>query len=78
MQPWRALTPSAQTLIDPDSSARGFIRDTQAGGAKRFHWYVIPLGRYHPIAEGHTGELARARSVAEAALRAYADDCLAR
>jgi hypothetical protein len=33
--------------------------------------------QYHPIAEGHTGELALARSVAEVALQAYAQDCLA-
>jgi hypothetical protein len=77
MQPWRVLTPSAQTLVDPDCGARGVIRDTQAGGVRRFHWHVTPLGQYHPIAEGRTGELARARSVAEFALRTYAEDCLA-
>ena len=77
MHPWKAVTPSTQSLVDPDCGARGTIRDTRACGVKRFHWCVIPLGHYHPIAEGYTGELARARSVAEVALRAYAEDCLA-
>jgi hypothetical protein len=77
MHPWTALTPSAQVLVDPDYGARGVIRDTQACGMRRFHWYVIPPGHYHPIAEGRTGELARARSVAELALQAFAEDCRA-
>jgi hypothetical protein len=77
MHPWKASTPSAQFLVDPDCGARSIIRDTGECGVRRFHWYVIPLGRYHPIAEGRTGELARARSVAEMALRAYAEDRLA-
>jgi hypothetical protein len=78
MHRWRALTPSAQLLIDPDCGARGIIRDTPACGERRFHWYVIPLGQYHPIAEGRAGKLARARSIAEIALRTYAEDQLAR
>jgi hypothetical protein len=75
--PWTALTPSAQAFVDPDSGARGVIRDTGASGAKRSHWHVTPLGQYHPLAEGRAGELVRARSIAEFILRTYAEDCLA-
>jgi hypothetical protein len=75
--PWTALTPSAQAFVDPDSGARGVIRDTGASGVKRFHWHVTPLGQYHPIAEGRAGELTRARSIAELVLPSYAEDCLA-
>jgi hypothetical protein len=59
---------------DPASGARGIIRDTCADGAYRFHWSVIPSEEPLPIAAGRTGGLARARSIAEAALRAYAAD----
>ena len=74
MTKWRLLSPSAQLTIDPASGARGIIRDTSADGAYRFHWSVIPSEESLPIAAGRTGGLARARSIAEAALRAYAAD----
>ena len=74
MTAWRVLSPSAQLIVDPASGARGIIRDTCAEGAYRFHWSVIPSEESLPIAAGRTGGLARARSIAEAALRAYAAD----
>jgi hypothetical protein len=69
---WRILSPSAQLIVDPASGARGIIRDTGADGAYRFHWSVIPSGEPLPIAAGRVGGLARARSIAKEALRAYA------
>ena len=74
MTKWRLLSPSAQLTVDPASGARGIIRDTSAGGAYRFHWSVIPSEESLPIAAGRTAGLAGARSIAEAALRAYAAD----
>ena len=74
MTKWRVLSPSAQLSVDPTSGARGIIRDTCAEWIYRFHWSVIPTEESLPIAAGRTGGLARARSVAEAALRAYAAD----
>jgi hypothetical protein len=74
MTTWRVLSPSAQLFVDPASGARGIIRDTCADGAYRFHWSVIPSDQSLPIATGRTGGLARARSIAEAALNAYATD----
>src|SRR5215831_9574313 len=71
---WRVLSPSAQLIVDPASGARGIIRDTCADGAYRFHWSVIPSEESLPIAAGRTGGLERARSIAEAALHAYAAD----
>ena len=63
-------------IIDPVSSARGVIRDTRVEGAYRFHWSVIPAEEPLPIAAGRTGELARARSITEGALRLDAEDWL--
>ena len=74
MTKWRLLSPSTQLIIEPASGARGIIRDTCADGAYRFHWSVIPSEESLPIAAGRTGGLARARSIAEAALRAYVAD----
>ena len=71
---WRVLSPSAQLIVDPVSGARGIVRDTCAEGAYRFHWSVIPSEESLPIAAGRTGALAQARSIAEAALHAYATD----
>ena len=76
MTNWRVLSPSAQLLIEPVSGARAIIRDTCADGAYRFHWSVIPSEESLPIAAGRTGGLARARAIAEEALRAYAEDWL--
>jgi len=75
---WRVLSPSAQLIVDPASGARGIIRDTCADGAYRFHWSVLPSEESLPIAAGRTGELARARSIAEESLHAYAEDCSVR
>jgi hypothetical protein len=74
MTKWRFLSPSAQLIVDPASGARGIVRDTRADGAYRFHWSVIPSEEPLPIAAGRTGGLARARLIAEQALRAYAAD----
>jgi hypothetical protein len=76
MQKWRTLTPSAELIVDPECGARGIIRDTPAGGVQRFHWSVIPGGQSHTVAEGRTGDRARARSVAEMALGTFAEDWL--
>src|SRR5947209_17533457 len=74
MKKWRVLSPSAQLIVDPASGARAIIRDTCADGGYRFHWSVIPSEESLPIAAGRTGGLARARSIAEEALHAYAAD----
>ena len=71
---WRLLSASTQLIIHPASGARAIIRDTCADGAYRFHWSVIPSEESLPIAAGRTGGLARARAIAEEALRAYAED----
>ena len=76
MTKWRLLGPSTQLMFDPPSGARAVIRDTCGDGAYRFHWSVIPSEESLPIAAGRTGGLARARSIAEEALRAYAEDWL--
>ena len=74
MMKWRPLSSSAQLIFDPASGARAIVRDTRGDGAYRFHWSVIPSEESLPIAAGRTGGPARARSVAEEALRAYAAD----
>jgi hypothetical protein len=76
MKKWRPVSPSSQLIFHPASGARAIIRDTCADGAYRFHWSVIPSEESLPIAAGRTGGLARARAVAEEALRAYAEDWL--
>ena len=76
MTKWRKLSPTAQVIVDPVSSARGIIRDTRVEGAYRFHWSVIPAEEPLPIAAGRIGELARARSITREALRIYAEDWL--
>jgi hypothetical protein len=76
MTKWRVLSPSVQVMVDPASRARGIIRDTCADGAYRFHWSVLPSEESLPIAAGRTGGLARARSIADEALHAYAHDWL--
>ena len=72
MKKWRLISPSTQLIFHPASGARAVIGDTCADGAYRFHWSVIPSEESLPIAAG----LARARSVAEEVLRAYAEDWL--
>ena len=73
-QQWRRLSPSAELLVDPECRARGIIRDTRARGADRFHWSVLAPEQSHTIAAGHTGRIARGRSLAEMALRAFVED----
>ena len=74
MKKWRHISPTTQLIVEPASGARAVIRDTCADGAYRFHWSVIPSEESLPIAAGRTGGLARARSIAEEALHAYAAD----
>jgi hypothetical protein len=74
MKKWRLISLSTQLIVEPASGARAVIRDTGADGAYRFHWSVIPSEESLPIAAGRTGGLARARAIAEEALRAYALD----
>jgi hypothetical protein len=67
---WRRLSPSAELFVDPESGARCAIRDTGAPGVARYYWTVTVFGE-HQVAAGRTGELAEARSQAEAALASY-------
>jgi hypothetical protein len=69
---WRTVSPSAKLMVDPRDGARAVIRDTNSD-AGRFLWSVLDAGDVHPISEGRTDDLARAQSIAEAALRAYAE-----
>jgi hypothetical protein len=70
---WRTVSPSAGLMVDPRNGARAVIRDTRLD-AGRYLWSVLAAGDMHPISEGRTDELARAQSIAEAALRAYAEN----
>jgi hypothetical protein len=65
--------PERQFLVDPECQPRGVIRDTRARGADRFHWSVVVPEQSHTVATGHTGNIARARSLAEVALP-YVED----
>jgi hypothetical protein len=67
---WRRLSPSAELLIDSESGARCAIRDSRTPGAERYLWTLTVFG-HHQLAAGRTGELAQARSRAEAALAGY-------
>ena len=67
---WRRLSASAELFVDPTSGARCAVRDTGAPGATRYLWTVTVFGE-HQVAEGRTGQLAEARSLAEAALKEY-------
>jgi hypothetical protein len=76
MQNWKILTPGEHLTVDPESGARAIVRDTRASGESRFLWSVIPFDQLDPIAEGRTGDLTRARSIAEVALNVYLEDQL--
>ena len=65
---WRALSPSAEVMVDPERRARCAVRDTRASGADRFLWSVTLLDHFRTIAEGRAGDRADARQHAEAAL----------
>ena len=69
---WRKVSPSAHLMVDPRNGARAVIRDIGADGG-RFLWSVLAAGEMDPMSEGRTDELAQARSIAEAALCAYAE-----
>ena len=72
MLTWRTVSPSTKLMVDPRNGARAVVRDTRSN-AGRFLWNVLPAGEMHPVSEGRTSDLARALSLAEAALRAYAE-----
>jgi hypothetical protein len=76
MTNWRVLSPSAQLIIEP-----AFRRSRHHQGHLCQRGIPIslerhPLGGVSPDRGGRTGGLARARSVAEEALDAYAEDWL--
>jgi hypothetical protein len=60
-------------MISPDCSARCVVRDTRAAGGDRFRWTVAVLGQLDPVAKGRAENREEARSLAEAALRTYAE-----
>jgi hypothetical protein len=70
---WRKVSPSAYLLVDPKNGARAVIRETGAD-AGRFLWSVLVAGEVDPMSEGRTDDLAQAKSIAEAAVRAYAEN----
>ena len=70
---WKTISPSAQLMVDPKIGARAVIRDTRAD-AGRFLWSVLAGDEMYPVAEGRTDDRARAQSIAEAALHAYAEN----
>jgi hypothetical protein len=72
---WRKVSLTAKLMVDPRNGARAVIRDTRSD-AGRFLWSVLAAGEIHPVSEGRTSDLARAQSIAEAALRAYAGNRL--
>jgi hypothetical protein len=71
----KGVSPSAELIIDPECEARGIIRDTRARGADRFHRSVLAPDQAHTVAAGYTGRIARGRSLAEMAVRAFVEDC---
>jgi hypothetical protein len=73
-QEWRTLSPNVELMVDPERRARCGIRDTRAPGRDRFLWSVTLLGQFRTIATGRTAERTEARTLAEAALNAYAAD----
>jgi hypothetical protein len=58
-------------MVDPRNGARAVIRDTRSD-AGRYLWSVLPSGDLRPVSEGRTQDLEQAKSIAEAALCAYA------
>lgn len=69
---WRTVSPSAMLMVDPRNGARAVIRDTGSAGG-RYLWSILAAGDMQPISEGRTDDLARAQSIAKAALRAYGE-----
>jgi hypothetical protein len=71
---WRKLSPSAELTVDPGRGARCAIRDTGAPGGGRYHWTIRVFCEPDPVAAGRTGKLAEARSRADEALHACAEN----
>ena len=70
---WTKVSPSAHLMVDPRNGARAVIRDTGLA-AGRYLWSVLPAGEMQPMSEGRTDDLGQAKSIAQAALRAYAEN----
>jgi hypothetical protein len=70
---WRRVSPSAHLMVDPRNGARAVIRDTRSDTG-RYLWSVLPSGDKRPVSEGRTDDLAQAQFIAEATLRAYAEN----
>jgi hypothetical protein len=70
---WGKVSLSAYLMVDPRNGARAVVRDTRSD-AGRFLWSVLPEGEMQPTSEGRTEDLARAQALAEAALRAFAEN----
>jgi hypothetical protein len=64
----------AELMADPGCGARCAIRDTGAPGEGRYHWTVTVFDETDPVAAGRTAELAEARSRADEAFRACAEN----
>jgi hypothetical protein len=60
-------------MVDPRNGARAVIRDTGLD-AGRYLWSVLAAGEMDPMSDGRTDDLARAQSIAEEALRVYAEN----
>ena len=69
---WKRVSPSACLMVDPRNGARAVIRDTRSE-AGRYLWSVLAAGEMEPVSEGCTNDLEQAQSIAEAALRTYAE-----
>jgi hypothetical protein len=70
---WRKVSLTAKLMVDPRNGARAVIRDTRSN-AGRYLWSVLAEGEMDPMSDGRTDYLAQAQSIAEAALRAYAEN----
>ena len=70
---WRRVSLSAYLMVDSRNGARAVIRDTRSD-VGRYLWSVLGAGEMEPMSEGRTDDLEQARSIAEMALRAYAEN----
>jgi hypothetical protein len=70
---WRKVSPSANLVVDPRNGARVVIRDTGAD-AGRFLRSVLAPDQVEPMSDGRTEDIAQAQSLADTALRAYAEN----
>ena len=69
---WRKVSLTAKLMVDPRNGARAVIRDTRSDSS-RYLWSVLAAGETDPMSNDRTDDLARAQSIAEAALHAYAE-----